>query len=579
MSHKESSVVDDVYDYIICGGGTSGCVIAARLAENPATSILVVEAGASNEAYPATAIPAAVGQILGTEADWNIKSEPCKELDNRQLHLARGKFLGGSSGCNGTLVIRGNRQDYDSWGLEGWGGDELFRYMSKAESFRNKSWFKAEEAAHGYDGPLVTSPHDPAPISSLVLESYQSVGLPFILDMFSTGESAHGCGHVVRTSYQGTRTLAADYITDSAKKAGISIKTKTYIDRISLELDSTGAMRASGVFLQDTTGQKTYVKARKEIIISAGTYGSPAILLRSGIGSKQEVEKLGIKSQVDLPGVGKNLMDHLVLLSFYEVSKPATTNDHLIWHSGAKDKSLAQYKTDKSGFFSQFPFGTFAFARLDDRLADSKIWQNASRSEGLDPMGLLPTQPHVEFWNTECYSPKYMLKDFPKDDESAFAMATEFFAPRSRGEISLKSTDPTENPVVNHNYLEDPLDMLVFSEACRMANEIATKGAGTKDIVIGSWPRHRNHHTFTTREEWVPIIRSNADTCYHPAGTCKMGKASDSMAVVDEKLKVHGVSGLRIADASIMPSLIGGHPQMPVYGIAEKAADLIKVDN
>jgi choline dehydrogenase-like flavoprotein len=131
-------------------------------------------------------------------------------------------------------------------------------------------------------------------------------------------------------------------------------------------------------------------------------------------------------------------------------------------------------------------------------------------------MGLLPTQPHVEFWNTECYSPKYMLKDFPKDDESAFAMATEFFAPRSRGEISIKSTDPTENPVVNHNYLEDPLDMLVFSEACRMANEIATKGAGTKDIVIGSWPRHRNHHTFTTREEWVPIIRSNADTCKFP---------------------------------------------------------------
>jgi choline dehydrogenase-like flavoprotein len=140
------------------------------------------------------------------------------------------------------------------------------------------------------------------------------MGLPFVPDMFSTGESAHGCGHVVRTSYQGTRTLATDYITHSTEKAGISIKTKTYIDRVSLERDSTGAMRANGVFLQDTTGQKTYVKARKEVIISAGTYGSPAILLRSGIGSKQEVEKLGIKSQVDLPGVGKNLMDHLVSL-------------------------------------------------------------------------------------------------------------------------------------------------------------------------------------------------------------------------------------------------------------------------
>jgi choline dehydrogenase-like flavoprotein len=148
------------------------------------------------------------------------------------------------------------------------------------------------------------------------------MGLPFIPDMFSTGESAHGCGHVVRTSYQGTRTLAADYITDSTKKTGISIRTKTYIDRISLELDSTGAMRANGVFLQDTIGQKTYVKARKEVIISAGTYGSPAILLRSGIGSKQEVEKLGIKSQVDLPGVGKHLMDHLVSLPFPCILEP-----------------------------------------------------------------------------------------------------------------------------------------------------------------------------------------------------------------------------------------------------------------
>ncbi|KAF7888078.1 uncharacterized protein EAF02_002619 [Botrytis sinoallii] len=556
MAHQGGFFVNETYDYIICGGGTSGCVIAGRIAGNSAALILIIEAGPSNDSYPATAIPAAVSQILGTEADWNIKSEPCEELENRQLHLARGKFLGGSSGYNGTLAIRGNRQDYDNWGLERWSGDEMFKYMSKAEAFRNKSWFDAEKDAHGYNGPIVTSPHDPAPISNLVLESYQSMGLPLIPDMFSTGKSAHGCGHAVRTVSQGTRTMSTDYITSSTE-------------------NSAGALRANGVFLQDTTGQKSFVKARKEFIISAGTYGSPAILLRSGIGAKQEVEKLGIQSQVDLPGVAKNLMDHLVVLSFYEVPKPTLTNDHLIWHPSGKDKSLAQYKTDKTGFFSQFPFGTFAFARLDSRLADSHLWNSAPRTKGLDPMGLSPTQPHVEFWNTECYSPKYMFRDFPPDGKYAFAMATEFFAPRSRGEVSHKSSDPTENPIVNHRYLEDPLDMLVFSEGCRMANEIAMKGAGTKDIVIGSWPRSRNHHTFTTREEWVPIIRSNADTCYHPAGTCKMGRPDDPLAVLDENLKVRGITGLRVADASVMPSLIGGHPQMPVYGIAEKAADLI----
>ncbi|KAJ8066129.1 hypothetical protein OCU04_005220 [Sclerotinia nivalis] len=177
------------------------------------------------------------------------------------------------------------------------------------------------------------------------------MGLPLIPDMFSSGKSAHGCGHVVRTTHQGSRSLAVDYITNSTAQAGISIKTNTFIDRVNLTTDSAGESRANGVFLQDTTGQKTFIKARKEVIISAGTYGSPGILIRSGIGAKQEVEKIGIESQVDLPGVGKNLMDHLVMLSIYEVSMPAITNDHLIWHTGGKEKSFAQYKTDKTGFF------------------------------------------------------------------------------------------------------------------------------------------------------------------------------------------------------------------------------------
>ena len=198
---------------------------------------------------------------------------------------------------------------------------------------------------------------------------------------------------------------------------------------------------------------------------------------------------------------------------FYEVSKPQITHDHLIWHRGGRERSMTQWKNDHTGFFSQFPFGTFAYARLDERLADSPMWQEAARSVGRDPMGLLPSQPHVEFWNTECYSPKYLYRDFPSDDKHAFAMATEFFAPKSRGQVTLKSKDPTQNPVVDHNFLSDPLDMLMFSEACRLANEIAVEGLGTRDIVIGSWPAHLTHHTYTTREEWEPVIRAGADTC------------------------------------------------------------------
>ena len=304
------------YDYIICGGGTAGCVLAGRLAEDKSLSILVVEAGSINTEVPFSAIPAALAQVLGTEADWNIISEPNARLENRELHLGRGKFLGGSSGANGTLCIRGTPQDYDSWEMEGWSGEELFKYMSKAETFHGKPWFKANEKAHGHNGPLHTEPHNPAPISNLVLESYQSKGLSLIQDMFTTGESSHGCGHAVRTVHQGIRTTAADYITKDNARDNIDIKTGYYVDRVILEKVG-GKVKVTGVELQTASAErhKSFVGARREVIICGGAYGSPAILLRSGIGPKTEVEKHRIQCQIDLLGVGKNLMDHLVSLS------------------------------------------------------------------------------------------------------------------------------------------------------------------------------------------------------------------------------------------------------------------------
>ncbi|KAL9104532.1 MAG: hypothetical protein Q9187_008889, partial [Circinaria calcarea] len=292
-------------------GGTAGCVIAGRLAEDPTVTILVVEAGSSNEKVPYSAIPAGVSQILGTDADWNIQSQPCAQLGNREIHLARGKFLGGTSGCNGTLCIRGTRQDYDSWELEGWSGNEFFDYMSKAETLHSKPWFEANETAHGYNGPLHTAPHDPAPISNLVLESYQSKGLPLIPDLFTSGESSYGCGHAIRTVFQGVRSSAADYITKENVRTNIEVETNSLVNRVVLE-NFNGKLRATGIETQNATGDRRVIEARKEVILSAGAYGSPAVLLRSGIGPKTEVEKHGIKSRLDLPGVGKNLSDHLV---------------------------------------------------------------------------------------------------------------------------------------------------------------------------------------------------------------------------------------------------------------------------
>ncbi|KAL2292878.1 hypothetical protein FJTKL_07931 [Diaporthe vaccinii] len=573
------SLLDDgrSFDFIVCGGGTAGCVVAGRLAEDPSVRVLVLEAGRDNENLENTHMAGAWASNLDGPEDWNIISEKGSGINNRQVKLSRGKFLGGSSGLNGTLCIKGSKQDYNDWGLEGWSGDEFFRYMEKAETFHNKPWFKAHSKSHGYQGPLHTEPHDLAPISKLVLESMVSKGLPLDDDMFSHGENPHGCGHAPRTVFEGTRTTGADFITKTHRKDNVVILTETYVDKVLFQ-DVKGEHVATGVRALGADGVPFDLTATKEIIISGGAYCSPNILQRSGIGSKDQLAALNIHSVVDLPGVGKNLMDHLIVFMFYEVAKPGLTNDYLAYHDDALAKSYKLWKESKAGFLSSFPFGSFGFARLDDRMADSELWKSAPRAAGRDPMGLTPKQPNIEFFHTECYGGPKQYDKFPVDHKHAFAMIAELFGPRSRGTVELQSTNPLDGPKVDCGYLQDPLDVEVLAEACRFGNEIIVGGKGTKDVIQGSWPPDLTHHTYTSREEWIPYVKENATTCYHAAGTCAMGKLDDANAVVDEKLRVKGVTNLRVADVSVMPILHGGHTQMPAYGIGEKAADLIKED-
>ncbi|PMD15473.1 GMC oxidoreductase [Hyaloscypha hepaticicola] len=562
------------YDYIVCGGGTSGSVVAARLAEDPNTSVLLIEAGQHNSLLENTIMAGGWSQNFDTEADWNIVTEPSPGANMRQIKASRGRFLGGSSGVNGTLCIRGTKQDYDDWNIPGWSGEEVFGYMKKAENFHTKKWFQQDEASHGYNGLLDNEPHDLAPISDLVMESFQSQGLPLHPDMFSTGESPHGCGHVPRTVYKGDRTTAANYLL--SKGPNLSIKTETIVDKVILGGEGSN-LRAAGVKILEKDGRARDLKANKEVIVSGGAYCSPTILLRSGIGGKAQLTAHGIDCKVDLPGVGKNLMDHLIVFIFYSITKPNITNDHLLYKPNALGEAYRQWKEEKRGPLSTFPFGAFAYARLDERLKSEPLWNSAPRKEGRDPMGLAPSQPNIEFWNTECYGGPKQYTDYPDGEKShAFSLIAELFAPKSRGTVTLKSADPKDNPVVNHNYLSNELDVLVLSEACKFANEIITMGKGTKDIVEGSWPKTSTHHKHTMREDWVPYVKDNATTCYHPGGTCKMGTNDDPMAVLDSELRVRGVKGLRVADTSVMPLLNQGHTQMPAYAIGEKAADLIK---
>ncbi|KAJ5088636.1 hypothetical protein N7456_012252 [Penicillium angulare] len=563
------------YDYIVCGGGTSGCVVAARLAENPEISVLLIEAGQHNKDLENVHMAGGWSNNFDSETDWNFVTPPMKGVNDRQVKLSRGRFLGGSSGCNGTLCIRGSKQDYDDWGLDGWSGEDFFKYMRKSETFHPKPWFKADTKSHGYSGPLHTEPHDLAPISQLILKSLESKGMPLNHDMFSTGDVAQGCGHVPRTVYEGLRTTGADFVTNKNTRGNITIITDTTVDKVVFRKDSNQT-RASGVVTKAVNGTSKTFNARKEIIISGGAYCSPAILLRSGIGPKEELNKHQIPITKISPGVGRNLMDHLIVFMFYETEKAGLTNDYAVYHDNNFETTYQLWKEKKTGFLSTFPFGVFAFARLDEWLKDEPLWKNAPRLPGRDPMGLTSKQPNIEFFTTECYGGPKQYDQPPVEHKHAFSIIAELFAPKSRGSVTLSSADPLVNPVVDCNYLDDPMDMLVLSEACRFGNEVVMQGAGTKDIVKGSWPADLNHHNYKTREEWVPYVKEHATTCYHAAGTCAMGRDENPLAVLDEKMQVRGVTGLRVADCSVMPTLHGGHTQMPAYGIGEKCADLIK---
>ncbi|KAJ4327042.1 hypothetical protein N0V84_002542 [Fusarium piperis] len=567
---------DSTYDFIVCGGGTSGCVVASRLAEDPNAKVLVIEAGPHNENLENVHMVGGWSQNFDKETDWNVISTEGAGVNGRQVKLSRGKFLGGCSGCNGTLIVKGTKQDYDDWNLPGWSGDEFFKYMSKAENFHSKPWFNEAKDSHGHDGHLHTEPHDLAPISNLIKESMVSKGLPLDHDMFAHGNNPHGCGHSVRTVYSGLRTTGADFITKAKPKENLHLMVETHVDKVVIDKDENGDLKATGVRVVQADGTVVELKARKEVIISGGAYCSPNILNRSGIGAKEELTKHGINTLVDLPGVGKNLQDHLIVFIFYETEKEGLTTDHLVYHGDAFAKSYAQWKEQKSGFLSTFPFGIFAFARLDERLADSEIWKSAPREEGRDPMGLTSKQPHVEFFTTECYGGPKQFDQFPVDNKHAFSIIAELFAPKSRGTVTLRNSEATAIPVVDCNYLSDPLDLEVLAEACAFGNEIVMEGSGTKDIVKGAWPPALTHHKYKTRDDWKEYVKKGATTCYHASGTCAAGKADDAKAVVDEKLRVRGVKNLRVADCSIMPTVNNGHTQMPAYGIGEKAADLVK---
>lgn len=455
---------------------------------------------------------------------------------------------------------------------------KMHELIRQAETFHPQKWFPHNEKAHGYDGPLHITPAPCGVLGEHMLKSYQSKGLPYIPDLFSTGESANGCGHALRTTWQGTRTTAADYITKDHKRNNVTIRCHVTVDKAIIEKDADGSLVARGVEFQDDDGNKFKAYASREVIITAGTYGSPAMLLRSGIGPKDELAELNIPCLVDLPGVGKNLVDHQLIFTYYELNQAGLTDDERVNHDpNAFENGTKEWREKKSGWLATFPFGSFAFTRLSDRLDnDVPEWKAYPREPGRDPMWQTNEQPSLEFFHTVCYGGPPEYTDKPKPGQYAFAMCCFLCGMQSRGEVKLKTTNPVDNPLVDHRYLSDKRDLIMMAEGCRWANEVVTQGEGTKDLIKGSWPPGASHHLNKTNEDWHDHVKKYASTSYHPCGTCKIGKSDDPKAVVDAKLRVFGVKNLRVADCSIMPYVHSGHTQMPAFGIGEKAAEYIR---
>ncbi|MFV3307491.1 choline dehydrogenase [Pseudomonas sp. NY15181] len=525
------------YDYVIIGAGSAGCVLAKRLGENPALRILVLESGPADSSWTID-MPSAVGIVVGgTRFNWSYSSEPEPGLDNRRIGTPRGRTLGGSSSINGMVYIRGHARDYDGWaerGCEGWSYREVLPYFIRAQNHRNGA-----DAYRGAAGLLHVTPGDTSPpLCRAFVEAGQQAGYGFSPDL--NGYRQEGFGPVDRTTRDGKRwSTARGYLAEALKGGNVTVATSALSRRILFD-----GNQAYGVEFE-MDGERHQVRVRHEVLLSAGAINSPQLLMLSGVGPAQELERLGIPVVHDLPGVGQRLNDHPDSVVQYRCKRPVSiypwTRAPGKWLIGAR--WFASH--DGLAASNHFEAGAFIRSRAGVEFPDLQLT--------FMPLAVQPGSVDLV-------------------PEHAFQVHIDLMRPTSLGSVSLASADPHQAPRIQFNYLTTERDRADMRAGARLVREIlaqpAMRAYAGDELVPGA-----DQLSDAQLDAWA---RRVTETGYHASGTCKMGLACDPEAVVDPQLRVHGLRGLRVVDASIMPEIVSGNTNAPTVMIAEKASDLIR---
>ncbi len=518
------------YDFVIVGAGSAGCVLAARLTEDLATSVLLLEAGVAKEPL-ATRIPAAFSKLFKTRHDWAYQSEPEPALLGRRLYIPRGKMLGGSSAMNAMIYIRGNPLDYDRWaaeGAEGWSYAEVLPFFQRSEDQA-----RGALAGHGVGGPLrVEDARYRNPLSLAFVEACRQVGIPFN-DDFNSGRQ-EGAGYYQLTQKAGRRWSAANaYLFPAIGRSNLTALRGAHAMRILFETD-----RTSGVeYVKDN--RRFTARARREVILAAGAIGSPQLLLLSGVGSPESLSSLGIRVVVDLDGVGKNLQDHPASGVAFACTQPISLRN------AETPLAYLEYAARRTGPLCSNIAEAGAFVRS---YAEAQA-------------------PDIQFHFAPAY---YVDHGFVRPPGHGFSIGPTLIAPLSRGRLTLRSAQPLAPPLICGNHLTEKADMKALLAGVKLAREIGA--AAAFDRYRGA--EYLPGAAATTDEELETHIRTTVELLYHPCGTCKMG--TNAEAVVDPELRVRGVTGLRVADASVMPTIVRGNTNAPTIMIAERLASLLR---